>query len=239
MTVSLALTPAGGLRNLADWNESVAEALAARDKLKLTEAHWEIIRLMRAYYDNFRIAPIRKLLKVEIREHLGADKAGEGYLAALFPGDVLHQGTKVAGLPWPMLDAEIEQEFETSRVTGQMPASDAESVRDIQFQGRTYRVKGKGNLVNQDDWNESLAVFLAEQDGIALTPEHWEVIRYLRTFYFKYGIVPMVRLLMKHMRMELGADKGSEAYLYKLFPGGPSRQGSKIAGLPEPQGCID
>lgn len=239
MTASLALTPAGGLKNLADWNESVAEALAARDNLRLTAAHWEILRLMRAYYDNFRIAPIRKLLKQEIREQLGADKAGEGYLAALFPGDVLHQGTKVAGLPWPMLDAEIEQEFGSSRGSGQLPASDAESVRDIPFQGRTYQVTGKGNLVNQDDWSEALAVFLAEQDGIALTPEHWEVIRFLRTFYFKYGIVPMVRLLMKHMRMELGADKGSETYLYKLFPGGPSRQGSRIAGLPEPQGCID
>jgi tRNA 2-thiouridine synthesizing protein E len=61
----------------------------------------------------------------------------------------------------------------------------------------------------------------------------------MRQFYFKYGITPMVRLLMKNMRDELGASKGSNEYLYKLFPGGPSRQGSRIAGLPEPQGCID
>lgn len=239
MSVALALNPAGDLENLADWNESMAEAIAARAGLKLTAAHWEIIRLMRAYYDNFRISPIRKLLKEEIRAQLGENKAGEAYLATLFPGDVLHQGMKIAGLPLPMLDAEIEKAFETARVAGKVPPSAAETVQEITFQGRAYAVYGKGNLVNQDEWSEPLAAFLAEQDGITLTPEHWEVIRFLRMFYFKYGIVPMVRLLMKHMRTELGADKGREDYLYKLFPGGPSRQGSRIAGLPEPQGCID
>lgn len=239
MSKSVALTPGGRLQNLADWNESVAEALAASEQIKLTPAHWDILRLMRAYYENFHISPIRKLLNAEIGEQLGKDKAAEAYLASLFPVDVLHQGTKIAGLPLPMLDAEIEKGFETSRMGGKVPSSPVDMVRDIECGGRSYQVYGKGNLLNQDDWNETLADCIAGKEGVALTPEHWEVIRYLRTFYFKYGIVPMVRLLMKHMRAELGASKGSEAYLYKLFPGGPSRQGSKIAGLPEPQGCVD
>ena len=239
MALTLELTPHGAMQDLAAWNESAAQALAAGEDLKLTEAHWEIIRLMRAYYDNFHISPIRKLLKAEIREQLGERKADDAYLLALFPGDVLYQGTRIAGLPLPLLDAEIEKSFESSRVSGKAAAGTADKVRDVEFEGRTYQVYGKGNLVNQGDWSEPLAAFLARQEGIALTPEHWEVIRYLRAFYFKYGIAPMVRLLMKHMRAELGPDKGSEAYLYTLFPGGPSRQGSKIAGLPEPQGCID
>lgn len=239
MSASLALTPGGRLQNLADWNESVAEVLAASENIKLTAAHWDILRLMRAYYADFQISPIRKLLKAEISEQLGQDKAGELHLSSLFPVDVLHQGTKIAGLPLPMLDAEIEKGFETSRMTGKVPPSASEMVRDIECNGRTYQVYGKGNLLNQDDWSEALADCIAGKEGVALSPEHWEVIRYLRNFYFKYGIVPMVRLLMKHMRAELGASKGSEDYLYKLFPGGPSRQGSKIAGLPEPQGCVD
>jgi tRNA 2-thiouridine synthesizing protein E len=49
----------------------------------------------------------------------------------------------------------------------------------------------------------------------------------------------MVKLLIKHMAEEHGKDSANEEKLYKLFPGGPSRQGSRIAGLPEPQGCID
>ena len=84
-----------------------------------------------------------------------------------------------------------------------------------------------------------MAEALAQKEGIRLTPEHWELIRYLRQFYFSYGISPMVKLLMRHLAQEVGGEKSSREHLYRLFPGGPSRQGSRIAGLPEPQGCID
>jgi len=80
---------------------------------------------------------------------------------------------------------------------------------------------------------------MAKQEGITLTKAHWEIINFMRQFYFNYGITPMVRLLMKKLNDEFGASKFSNEDLYKLFPSGPSRQGSRIAGLPEPQGCID
>ena len=80
---------------------------------------------------------------------------------------------------------------------------------------------------------------MAEGEGIELSEEHWEVLNFLREFYFTYGISPMVKILMKYMAEDLGPERASREHLYTLFPKGPSRQGSRIAGLPEPQGCID
>ena len=80
---------------------------------------------------------------------------------------------------------------------------------------------------------------MAKKEGLDLTPEHWEILHFLRKFYFEYGITPMVKILQKHMQEELGEKLASREHLYGLFPAGPSRQGSRIAGLPEPQGCID
>ncbi len=49
----------------------------------------------------------------------------------------------------------------------------------------------------------------------------------------------MVKILMKYMAEDIGPERASREHLYQLFPKGPARQGSRIAGLPEPQGCID
>ena len=37
---------------------------------------------------------------------------------------------------------------------------------------------------------------------------------------------------------EYGEEKGNSRYLQRLFPGGPAKQISKIAGLPKPVKCI-
>lgn len=234
--------PNGRLNNLDEWSEDIAKIIAKKEGVVLTAAHWEIIGLMREYYQSFNISPIKKLLKKMIQERYGAEKTSDKYLDGLFPNGVLLQGSKIAGLPLPMLDAEIESHHfvDTKKPA---PASPAPSVNyftgELEFQGKRYPLNNKGNLVNSDEWSEALANFMAKKEGLTLTPDHWEVINYLRKFYFQYGIMPMVRLLMKHMREDRGMEKSSHDFLYQLFPGGPSRQGSRIAGLPEPQGCID
>lgn len=237
------LTANGRLKNLSDWNEEAARWLAQREGLELTEAHWEILRLMRQHYAEYNISPVRKLLKKEIGKTLGAEKATDEYLDRLFPNSVLVQGTRLAGLPVPMLDAEIEEMHSSGKAKPAAKAHPAleqkHFVGSFTFEGKEIPVHEKGNLVNLADWSEPLAEFLARKEGIELTTAHWEVIRHMRKFYFQYGITPMVRLLMKDLRDEMNEAKASSDYLYQLFPGGPSRQGSRIAGLPEPQGCID
>lgn len=230
------LTDNGELKNVADWTPDVAIALAEKEGLVLRDAHFEIINIMRDYYDQFNIAPIRKLLKKDIAEMLSELKANDDYLISLFPGGVMHQGLRIAGLPRAVLDAEIEPAARVKMAT--KPADVKHFVSEFEFSGKVYRVYSKGNLVDSSEWTEALADFLADREDIKLTEDHWCVIRFLRKFYFKYGITPMVKLLVKHLSRETDR-RFTEDELYTLFPEGPSRQGSRIAGLPEPQGCID
>ncbi len=233
----LDIRPDGQLNNVGDWSIDVARALAEREHLSLTDAHIEIIDVMRSYYNKYNISPIKKLLKKELTERFDESKANDDYLNNLFPHDVMYQGIRLAGLPAPMLDAELEPANHIQKAKN--PSSTSHFLSEFEFSGKTYKVYPKGNLVNPSEWTEELGVHMAQKEGLSLNNDHWEVIHYLRDFYFKYGITPMVKLLMKNMRQQLGKHKSSEAYLYDLFPGGPARQGSRIAGLPAPQGCID
>lgn len=234
---SLELRPDGRLANLSDWTPEVAIALANTDGLHLTNAHWDIITLIRSYYFTYNISPINRLLKREIARNYGKERANDDYLFSLFPNGVSHQATKIAGVPMSMLDS--EREHRTPAKKPKAPQAVDHYTDTFSFNNKDIKVYPTGNLVHLDDWDESLAAHLAQKESISLTEEHWEVIRYLRKFYFQYGITPMVKLLIKHMAEEHGEDQVDEAKLYALFPKGPSRQGSRLAGLPEPQGCID
>jgi len=231
------LTFDGRLVNLSDWTPEIAKAIAKGEGLELTDAHYDIINLMRDYYFTYNIAPIMKLLKREIARKFGPERATDEAINSLFPGGVQYQGSKIAGIPIPMLDSELEPGAQLRKTETKSTSRHYNDSFD--FNGKQIKVYHSGNLVNLDDWNEELAEHMAQQEGIELTNAHWVVLRYLRKFYFQYGITPMVKILMKHMGEELGTDVSDRDSLYRLFPGGPSRQGSRIAGLPTPQGCID
>lgn len=230
---------------MQDWTDSAAVALAEKSGVELTDNHWEIINLMRDFYKEFNISPIRKLLMKSIDEKYGAKKASREYLDSLFPNDVLLEGTKIAGIPIPMLDAERDINDRYSQAASRPPKKKLDPseinhfVGKFDLDGQVFEVTDSGNLVDASLWNEHVADHMASKEGIKLTEDHWEVLNFLRKFYFEYGVTPMVRLPMKYMKDQCGQEKSSEKYLYGLFPEGPSRQGSRIAGLPEPQGCID
>ena len=111
-------------------------------------------------------------------------------------------------------------------------------VMSFELNGKTYETDEEGYLVNLADWNEDVANFLAEQEKVDLSPNHWEVVNFLREYYNDYQIAPAVRVLTKAIGKKLGPDKGNSKYLYELFPYGPAKQACKIAGLPKPTGCI-
>ena len=108
----------------------------------------------------------------------------------------------------------------------------------FELNGKTYETDEEGYLVNLGDWSEDVAGFLAQQEKIDMTGNHWEVVNFLREYYSDYQIAPAVRVLTKAIGKKLGADKGNSKYLYELFPYGPAKQACKIAGLPKPTGCI-
>ncbi|MDT0499868.1 MULTISPECIES: TusE/DsrC/DsvC family sulfur relay protein [unclassified Halomonas] len=96
----------------------------------------------------------------------------------------------------------------------------------------------EGYLVNMNEWSTDVCERLAEEEGIALTVDHWEVIHVLRDFYDRFEQAPAMRPLVKAVGQALGPDKGRSIYLMKLFPGSPAKVGARLAGLPKPANCL-
>ncbi len=108
-----------------------------------------------------------------------------------------------------------------------------------------YEVNGQvaehdeeGYLTDIAQWNKDFADIIAKAENIDMSPEHWEVVNFLRDYYEEYQIAPAIRILVKEMKKKFGSEKGDQKYLYELFPYGPAKQACKIAGLPKPTGCI-
>ena len=108
----------------------------------------------------------------------------------------------------------------------------------FEINGKTYETDEEGYLVNLSEWDEEAAKYLAVEEKVDLTDQHWEVINFLREYYNDYQIATAVRVLTKAIGKKLGPEKGNSKYLYELFPYGPAKQACKIAGLPKPTGCI-
>lgn len=89
-----------------------------------------------------------------------------------------------------------------------------------------------GFIVDPTHWNEAVAAALATTEGIdELTEEHWKVMNYLRDYFQKFGVAPMIRKLCKETGFPLKK-------IYDLFPSGPAKGACKLAGLPKPTGCV-
>ena len=103
----------------------------------------------------------------------------------------------------------------------------------IEFEGKTIETNESGYLVNVDDWSEGLAKVMAAAENIELTERHWDLINYLRAEFFdNRENQPNTRTIGKAMSAQWGG-KISQRDLYALFPGDPSKQGGRIAGLTE------
>ena len=94
-----------------------------------------------------------------------------------------------------------------------------------------------GYLLDVNQWNQDVALAIAEKENLQLTEAHWEVIHFVRDFYKEYKTSPAIRMLVKAMAQKLGEDKGNSRYLQRLFPDGPAKQATKLAGLPKPAKC--
>ena len=91
----------GFLKNLNDWNESIADVIAKNETINLTDAHWEIIYLVREFYQTFQISPSMRALVKRTEQILGSEKGKSIYLLQLFPVSPAKFVSKIAGLPKP------------------------------------------------------------------------------------------------------------------------------------------
>ena len=88
----------------------------------------------------------------------------------------------------------------------------------------------EGYLTNFSQWTKEVGVNIATDNEIELTDRHWEVIDYLQD---------------KHTKEEALSIRGIKKSgvinikdFYGLFPGGPLKISTKIAGIPKPKSCI-
>ncbi|MFT6908602.1 MAG: tRNA 2-thiouridine synthesizing protein E [Glaciecola sp.] len=95
-----------------------------------------------------------------------------------------------------------------------------------------------GYLIDYAEWNKELALVIAQREELELTPAHWDVVLFVREFYEEYETSPAIRVLVKSLANKFGPEVGNSRHVQRLFPKGPAKQATKIAGLPKPAKCL-
>jgi len=101
------------------------------------------------------------------------------------------------------------------------PSPDSPQISDTQ----------QGSPSDPAGWDEALGIALAARIGIALTDEHWEAIRFLRSDFQARGQTPTLRRVSTCGGIPIKR-------LFVLFPQKPAKKMAYVAGLPEPHGCV-
>ncbi|MGB0403946.1 MAG: TusE/DsrC/DsvC family sulfur relay protein [Salibacteraceae bacterium] len=96
--------------------------------------------------------------------------------------------------------------------------------------GNAVNVNDEGYLTDLNQWNKDIATELASEADINLSDDHWKVLEYLQEQY-KNEVPLTIRKIGK-------SGVVSIKEFYALFPNGPLKISSKIAGIPKPVSCI-
>jgi tRNA 2-thiouridine synthesizing protein E len=91
-------------------------------------------------------------------------------------------------------------------------------------------VDKEGYLKHADEWTPDIAREIAALHNIELSEKHFAVVQWLRNRYFE-----RVPLTIRRVGASGLVDIKT---FYQLFPGGPLKISSKIAGIPKPVSCI-
>lgn len=95
----------------------------------------------------------------------------------------------------------------------------------MEHSGMKINVDDEGYLVNFDDWNEKVALALADCEGIELTNEKIDALKFIREYYKKYNFFPILNAVCKHIHQPKNCIQEEFIDPIKAW---------KIAGLPKP-----
>ena len=98
------------------------------------------------------------------------------------------------------------------------------------FAGVTVQVNDEGYMTDMKQWTKEIAHEIAKEEGISLTDKHFKVLEFLREKHAAGENLTIRRVGTS------GIVDIKE--LYVLFPGGPLKYSSKIAGIPKPMSCV-
>jgi tRNA 2-thiouridine synthesizing protein E len=89
----------GYLLDLGDWSEAFARALAVREGLQLTPAHWEVIHFLREYWHAHCVQAQVRVMVQHFSRVWDAERGSNHALHLMFPrGGPQKQGNRLAGL---------------------------------------------------------------------------------------------------------------------------------------------
>ena len=98
---SITLDKHGFLKDQQAWTRELATIFAAEVGITLQDEHWEVIHLLREYFEEFDVSPANRALVKYAKLKLGPSKGSSIYLMSLFPGSPARVGSRIAGLPKP------------------------------------------------------------------------------------------------------------------------------------------
>ena len=91
----------GFLQDFRAWDHDVADQIARLEGITLSDDHWEVINLVRDFYERFGLFPQNRVLVSKMREQLGTAKGSSIHLMKLFTGKPARVLARTAGLPKP------------------------------------------------------------------------------------------------------------------------------------------
>lgn len=91
----------GYIIDISQWNQELAALIAEAENIEMDDDHWEVVKFLRDYYEEYQIAPAVRVLTKAVKRTLGPEKGNSKYLYELFPYGPAKQACKIAGLPKP------------------------------------------------------------------------------------------------------------------------------------------
>ena len=101
---------------------------------------------------------------------------------------------------------------------------------DLNIAGIRVDVTEDGYLTDVSQWTKEIGLEIAKNEGIEMTDRHWEVISWIQE-QVKNDVALSVRGIKKSGVLDIKE-------FYALFPKGPLKVSTKIAGVPKPKSCI-
>lgn len=83
------------------WDESVAAMLADNEGISLNEDHWTVLKYMRQFYEEHRVAADARFVIKHLAEKCGLGRQAKRRLFELFPYGYVKQACKIAGMKRP------------------------------------------------------------------------------------------------------------------------------------------
>ncbi len=117
-----------------------------------------------------------------------------------------------------------------------MKCFDPKINRTISLDSKDYLLNDKFYLKDFSAWDINIRDWLASQEKLELTEEHHYAMKFLRDYFTKTKVHPVVRTVTSELKKQFGDDKGTVKYFHYLFPGGV-HQAFLVAGLPMVDSC--